>query len=93
MDLERVPEEGRKITVTLPDHLIQRLDKHIEPHQINQFVQLAIEERLTFEEEFNAVEESVQAWLQDEENSPSPEEDVYEWLRDVRSTWEQQPSL
>jgi hypothetical protein len=85
MALENPQRDNRTITVTLSSYLANRLDKHVQPHQLSQFVQTAIEERLNFEDELAA--HTNQDWLEASEPGISSDAQMESWLNDIRLSW------
>jgi Arc/MetJ-type ribon-helix-helix transcriptional regulator len=78
----------RKITVSLPTHLLDRLNEMIPSRQRSHFIIQAIEERLAIEEQLAALDETAGAWS--DENHPdldSPEA-IERWVRELRKTWD-----
>lgn len=78
----------RKVTVSLPTELIDRLDELIPTRQRSRFIADAIEDRVIVTEQLAVLEETAGAWS--DENHPdldSPEA-IERWVRDLRKSWE-----
>jgi Arc/MetJ-type ribon-helix-helix transcriptional regulator len=79
--------DTKKITVTLPNKLIQRLQKQVPVRQRSEFVAEALEEHLTLAEQVAALEESAGAWTEADHPELRTPEDVERWLSQVRGSW------
>ncbi|HID53629.1 MAG TPA: CopG family transcriptional regulator [Anaerolineae bacterium] len=77
----------RKVTVTLPEKLLARLDARIPSRQRSQFIAEAVENQLAIEEQLNALEESAGAWRDENHPDMLTDEDIDAWLRNLRSSW------
>jgi len=77
----------QKVTVTLPQPLLQRLNEYVPLRQRSHFIVAAIEERLAIEEQLEAIEESAGAWLDEHHPEMKTEEDIDSWLHQLRHAW------
>ncbi len=79
--------EQRKVTVTLPERLLERLNNTVPNRQRSLFISEAIEEHLDLMEQAAALEESAGAWSL--ENHPTMEdgEGIDAWLKASRQGW------
>lgn len=77
----------RKITVTLPEELLERLDARIPPRQRSRFIAVALETQLAIVEQLAALEESAGAWTDRNYPEMSTDEEIDSWLRDLRQSW------
>ena len=79
--------EQRKVTVTLPERLLERLNKTVPNRQRSLFISEAIEEHLDLMEQAAALKESAGAWSL--ENHPAMEdgEGIDAWLKASRQGW------
>lgn len=90
MDPDNAQGDGQVVTITLPRNLVQRLARHIHPDNQNRFIADAIEQRLSFEEQFTALVETAADWMQGTEaDSSLPEDEVISWLRESEGIWNQ----
>lgn len=86
MDTDDMSMEEQEITVRLPRNLVQRLQKNVRPNDRDRFIRDALEQQLSLEEQFAALEETAASWLLDEEQvdtSPSDEDEILSWLNDL----------
>lgn len=71
--------EARKIAVTIPMSLLQRLDECIPKQQHDEFIVEAIEERLALVEQNVMLEETAGAWTDAHHPDLCTEEDIERW--------------
>lgn len=78
---------ARKITVTLSEDLLDRLDTRIPARQRSRFIAAAIESQLTIAEQLAALDETAGAWS--DENHPEMLTDagIDSWLSGLRHAW------
>lgn len=77
----------RKVTVTLPEELLARLDARIPSRQRSSFIAAAIETQLALAEHEAALEEAAGAWADRNHPDMMSETDIDAWLRDLRHAW------
>ncbi len=77
----------RKVTVTLPDDLLLRLDKRIPPRQRSSFIAEAIETQLALAEQQAALEEAAGAWRDEHHPDMVKDADIDAWLISLRYSW------
>lgn len=80
----------KPITIKLPQNLLSRLEQKLEPSERDRFIAEAIEQRLSFEEQFTALEEPAMRWFlePEEEEETLPDDDIISWLSENgRSDW------
>ncbi|MCP5096620.1 MAG: hypothetical protein GY943_13790 [Chloroflexi bacterium] len=88
MKADKAKKEEQVINITLPQNLVQRLFNHIQPDQLSQFVADAVEQRLVFEELFEALDETTKEWFVDKRvNDILPEDEFVSWLREDGRFW------
>jgi Arc/MetJ-type ribon-helix-helix transcriptional regulator len=80
-------ESNKKITVTIPVELLNRLDDRVSKRQRSDFIAEAIAERLALEEQVAALEESAGAWT--DENHPELADGaaIDQWVTTMRQNW------
>ena len=77
----------RKITVTLPVNLLDRLDESVSPRGRSRFIEEAIEARLAIQEQLAVLEDTAGAW-QDENHPELDSGDAIDrWVEALRSSW------
>mgnify|MGYP006909113980 CR=1 FL=1 len=86
MDLEDAKIDGKKLTVTLPQQLLDRLSAHMPIEKINQFVEKAIADQLAFEQQFATLEQKSDEWWEGKlDLKPAKsDEELSVWLEDIR---------
>ena len=84
--------QSRKITVTVPESLLIRLDNTISARKRSLFIVQAVEEKLALQEQFAAIEESAGAWSDENHPEMATDENIDKWLADLRSSWPQESS-
>lgn len=77
----------KKITVTLSEALIQRLDKQIPTRQRSHFITLAIENQLAIEEQLAALTETAGTWTDEKYPELQSDADIETWLTNLRASW------
>jgi hypothetical protein len=77
----------RKITVTLPQTVLERLDEMVPSRQRSHFIALAVQEQLALLEQGVALEETAAAWTGENHPEMLTEADIDRWLADLRSGW------
>ncbi len=77
----------RKVTVTLPDDLLVRLDERIPPRQRSSFIAEAIETQLALAEQQAALEEAAGAWRDEHHPDMVNDTDIDAWLITLRQSW------
>ncbi|MCA9922059.1 MAG: hypothetical protein KC421_06800 [Anaerolineales bacterium] len=89
MDPDNAQGDGQVVKIMLPQSLVQRLEKHINPEKHNRFIVDAIEQRLIFEEQFAALEETAASWIQETDEDVLPEDEFMTWLNENEGLWNQ----
>ena len=79
--------EQKKVTVTLPQHLIERLNQTVPSRKRSSFISEAIEEHLDLIEQITALEESAGAWSLENHPEMQNEQGIDKWLETVRQNW------
>ena len=79
--------EMRKVTVTLPEELLNRLDLAVPRRERSAFIARAIEEQLALEGQIAAIEEAAGCWSDEAHPDMKTGEDVDRWLADLRRPW------
>jgi Arc/MetJ-type ribon-helix-helix transcriptional regulator len=77
----------RKITVTLPETILERLDEMVPSRQRSHFIALAVQEQLALLEQVAALEETAAAWTDENHPEMLTEADIDQWLAELRSGW------
>ncbi len=82
------PSTGReKITISLPQELIERLRQHVPAENRDAFIAHAVEEQLALDEQLNVLEETAGAWKDDDHPELATGEDIDRWLQQLRGSW------
>lgn len=76
----------RKVTVTLPAPLLNRLDKAVPSRRRSAFIARAIEEQLAVVEQAAAIEESAGAWRDEDYPDMATDADIVRWLAELRGS-------
>ena len=76
-----------KITITLPEELLKRLDTIVPRSQRSHFIATAIQEQLALLEQLAALEESAGAWTDENHPEMLTEADIDRWLAQLREGW------
>ena len=79
--------EQRKVTVTLPEGLLERLNKTVPNRQRSLFISAAVEEHLDLMEQEAALEEAAGAWSLENHPTMDGDEGIDEWLEESRQGW------
>lgn len=79
--------EQRKVTVTLPERLLERLNNTIPNRQRSLFISAAIEEHLDLMEQVAALEETAGAWSLENHPTMRDDEGIDTWLKESRQGW------
>ena len=74
----------RKVTVTLPVSLLNRLDKVLPSRRQSAFISQAVEEQLAILEQAAAIEESAGAWRDADYADMTTDDDIDRWLAELR---------
>ncbi|KAA3663642.1 MAG: hypothetical protein DWQ04_09825 [Chloroflexi bacterium] len=89
MDPENDQGNGQVVKIKLPQSLVQRLQNCVHPEKQSRFIVDAIEQRLSFEEQFTALEETAANWLQSNDQDILPEDEFLNWLNESGGVWNQ----
>jgi hypothetical protein len=78
---------AKKVTITLPKLVLQRLNEVVPARQRSRFISEVLAERLALEEQVLALEESAGAWT--EESHPEMQDGaaIDRWLTRLRQSW------
>ena len=83
-------ENENLISLLLPINLVQRLNEQIHSKEkLNKFIADAIEQRLSFEEQFSALEETAASWLSGDSGEVLSEDETVSWLNENGRFWNQ----
>jgi hypothetical protein len=85
------PPDARKVTVTLPTPLIERLNQNVPRRQRSRFIALAVSDRLAQLEQQAVLDESAGAWKDEDHPEMLTDEDIDRWLSQLRSGWLRPP--
>lgn len=88
MTTKVVKPNHRKVTVSLPVELIDRLDELIPTRQRSRFIADAIEERVAVTEQLAVLEETAGAWSDKNHPDLDSPEAIERWVRDLRKSWD-----
>ena len=77
----------RKVTVTFPETLLERLDEMVPSRQRSQFIALAVQEHLALLEQVTALEESAAIWTDRNHPEMLTKADIDRWLAELRGEW------
>lgn len=83
-----LPPKQKKITVTLSETLIQRLDRQIPARQRSHFIALAVENQLAIEEQLAALAETAGTWTNEKYPELQSDADIDAWLTQLRASWQ-----
>lgn len=76
-----------KVTVTLPEELLARLDARVPSRRRSHFIAAAIEAQLALAEQEAALEAAAGTWTDRNHPDMMSETDIDAWLRDLRHAW------
>jgi metal-responsive CopG/Arc/MetJ family transcriptional regulator len=79
--------EQKKLTVTLPQALLERLNQAIPNRQRSLFVTQAIEEHLNLIEQITVLEESAGSWSLENHPDMLDDQGIDTWLKASRQDW------
>lgn len=74
----------RKVTVSLPQSLVDRLDDRVPARQRSAFIARAIEEQLAIEEQAAALDAAAGAWRDEGYPDLATEGAIDRWLAELR---------
>ena len=74
----------RKVTVSLPVSLLDRLDDKVSPRQRSDFIARAIESQLAIDEQAAALDEAAGAWRDEDYPDLDTEIAMDRWLAELR---------
>jgi hypothetical protein len=80
-------ESTRKVTLTLPQSLLVRLDATVPGRKRSRFIAEAVEERLAIAEQLAALEETAGAWTDERHPDMRSDADIDQWLANLRAAW------
>ena len=76
--------QSQKITVSLPEELINRMNEIIPARQRSRFIAEALEERLALAEQALAIEEGAGIWKDEDYPHLATDDDIEQWIRELR---------
>lgn len=79
--------EVRKMTVTFPKPVLQRLSERVAPRRRSAFIVEAVEEKLALQEQLAAIEETAGSWSDEDHPEMKTEEAIDHWLVEFRRSW------
>ena len=77
----------KKVTVTLPKGLLERLNETVPSRKRSLFISEAIAEQLDLTEQVVALEETSGLWSLDNHPDMKNDEGIDKWLKDARQSW------
>jgi predicted transcriptional regulator len=77
--------QSQKITVSLPEELVNRMNEIIPTRQRSRFIAEALEERLALVEQAIAIEEGAGIWKDEDYPHLATDDDIEQWIRELRS--------
>jgi hypothetical protein len=80
-------ESTCKVTLTLPQSLLIRLDAAVSGRKRSRFIVEAIEDRLAIAEQLAALEETAGAWTDERHPDMRSDADIDQWLANLRTAW------
>jgi hypothetical protein len=78
----------RKITISLPQDLVERFKAHVPARQRSSFIAKILEEYLAIEEQLDALDETAGCWSDEHHPDMVTDQDIDSWLADLRSNWQ-----
>jgi len=87
MSTRVVSPEMRKVTVALPEDLLNCLDMAVPRRERSAFIARAIEEQLAIEGQIDAIEEAAGCWSDEAHPDIKTGEDIDRWLAELRRPW------
>jgi metal-responsive CopG/Arc/MetJ family transcriptional regulator len=89
MSVDNALSDVRKVTVTLPQILIERLDEVVPKRQRSRFIAKAVQEQLAVLEQVVALDETAGIWTDAAYPEMRTEADIDYWLTQLRGSWRQ----
>ncbi len=86
------PGATRKITVTVPTDLLERISVYVPARRRSDFIAEAIEEYLTIVEQAEAIDEAAGAWADARHPEMQAPADIERWLSTLRASWQDNAS-
>ena len=80
-------DSTRKVTLTLPQSLLLRLDAAVPGRTRSRFIAEAIEERLAIAEQLSALAETAGAWSDERHPDMRSDVEIDQWLANLRAAW------
>ncbi|MEM6428134.1 MAG: ribbon-helix-helix domain-containing protein [Deinococcota bacterium] len=77
----------KKVTVTLPQDLIERLNEAVPSRKRSLFITEAIREHLDLIEQINVLDVSAGSWSLDHHPEMKDEAAIDTWLQGLRQNW------
>lgn len=90
MAIKTSKQVAQKITISLPQSLVERLKAHVPPRQRSDYIARILEEQLALEEQFSALEETAGCWSDENHPDLKSDEEIDGWLADLRGNWQRQ---
>jgi hypothetical protein len=81
-------ETTQKITISLPQDLLERFKARIPARQRSVFIAKILEEYLALEEQMNALAETAGCWRDEHHPDMATGADIDNWLKDLRGSWQ-----
>jgi predicted transcriptional regulator len=86
MQTRQSKDQSQKITVSLPEELISRMNEIIPARQRSRFIAEALEERLALVEQALAIEEGAGIWKDEDYPHLATDDDIEQWIRELRGS-------
>lgn len=87
MAVDNILSDVRKVTVTLPQILIERLDEVVPKRQRSRFIAEAVQEQLAILEQVVGLDETAGIWTDAAYPDMRTEADIDVWLAQLRGSW------
>jgi hypothetical protein len=85
--LSPTPEGTQKITLVLPQALVERLKAQIPAHQRSLFIARVLEEYLAIADQTELLQETAGSWSSEHHPDLATGEDIDAWLAALRGEW------
>ena len=79
---------AQKITISLPQPLLERFKAYVPPRQRSAFISKILEEQLAIAEQLQAIEESAGCWRDEHHPDMASGGDIDRWLATLRGNWQ-----
>ena len=81
---------AQKITISLPQTLVERFKAYVPPRQRSAFIGKILEEQLAIAEQLQAIEESAGCWRDERHPDMASGGDIDRWLANLRGNWQRE---